>query len=98
MWTKEKLDDILSKPSDRLIEDIKKIDGDIMLLGAGGKMGPTMALLAQRAINKAKIAKKVYAVSRFSSQEAKKQTRTRRHNLYKCRPTECRKNKRPTKC
>lgn len=71
MWTKEKLDDILSEPSDRLIEDIKKIDGDIMLLGAGGKMGPTMALLAQRAINKAKIAKKVYAVSRFSSQEAK---------------------------
>lgn len=43
-WTEEKLDQLLATPSQRLIEDMKQIQGDIMLLGAGGKMGPTLAL------------------------------------------------------
>ena len=38
MWTEEKLNDLLTHPTQTLIDDIKKIDGDIMVLGAGGKM------------------------------------------------------------
>ncbi len=64
LWTEEKLNNLLSNPSDALIEDIKKIKGDIMVLGAGGKMGPSLCLLAKNAIDKAGISKKVYAVSR----------------------------------
>ena len=41
MWTEEKLNDLLTTPSDALVEEMKKIKGDIMVLGAGGKMGPT---------------------------------------------------------
>ena len=37
MWTEEKLNEFLVTPSDRLVEDIAKIRGDIMVLGAGGK-------------------------------------------------------------
>lgn len=62
-------EDILSdylKPSRKLVDDIAKIDGDILILGAGGKMGPAMAKLAQDAVNKARIKKKIVAVSRFS--------------------------------
>jgi len=72
MWTEEKLDKMLTTPSSALIEDIKKIKGDIMILGAGGKMGPTLALLAKNAIKAANIDKKVIAVSRFSDPMAVK--------------------------
>lgn len=66
MWTEEKLDALLTEPTDALVEDIKKIKGDIMVLGAGGKMGPTLCLLANKAIEKAGIEKRVIAVSRFT--------------------------------
>ena len=56
-------------PSAELIEDIKKIQGDILFLGIGGKMGPSMAKLAIRAIEAAGIEKKVIGVSRFSTKE-----------------------------
>ena len=70
LWTEEKLNHLLSTPSDQLVEDIKKIKGDIMVLGAGGKMGPSLCLLAKKAIDKAGITKKVYAVSRGSDKIA----------------------------
>ncbi len=66
MWTEEKLDKLLTEPSDALVEDIAKIKGDIMVLGAGGKMGPTLCILAKNAIEKAGIDKRVIAVSRFT--------------------------------
>ena len=66
MWTEEKLNELLTAPSDKLVSDMKKIKGDIMILGAGGKMGPTLAVLAKAAIEKAGVEKRVIAVSRFS--------------------------------
>lgn len=60
------LDDLLTTPSDRLINDIKKINGDILILGAGGKMGPSLCLLAKRAVTQARSNSRVIAVSRFS--------------------------------
>mgnify|MGYP006195704021 FL=1 len=65
------LEQELTKPSLALIEDIKKIDGDIMMLGIGGKMGPSMGKLAVDAIKAAGISKKVIGVSRFSDEKAK---------------------------
>ncbi|MDD2504102.1 MAG: epimerase, partial [Clostridia bacterium] len=41
-----RLNEMLTTPSQRLLEDVAKIKGDIMILGAGGKMGPTLSLLA----------------------------------------------------
>ena len=66
MWTEEKLNEMLTTPSEKLVEDIKRIKGDIMVLGAGGKMGPTLCILAKNAVKKAGISKRVIAVSRFS--------------------------------
>lgn len=71
MWTEEKLNDLMTTPSETLVEDVKKIKGDIMILGAGGKMGPTLAILAKKAIKKANINKRVIAVSRFSDSIAR---------------------------
>ena len=72
IWTEQKLNDLLTTPSERLIEDIKKIEGDIMVLGAAGKTGPTLFLLTRNAISAAGINKKVIAVSRFSDPIATK--------------------------
>ena len=66
MWTEEKLNELLTEPSPALVEDMKKIKGDIMVLGAGGKMGPTLCVLAKRAIERAGVEKRVIAVSRFT--------------------------------
>lgn len=72
MWCEEKLDNLLTCPSQSLISDIKKLQGDILILGAGGKMGPTLCLLAKKAVKAAGIEKKVIAVSRFSDPIATK--------------------------
>jgi len=69
MRTVEELENFMTKPSSQLINDIKSLDGDILILGVGGKMGPTLAILAKRAINEANINKKVIGVSRFSSKK-----------------------------
>ncbi len=63
---------MLSTPSQKLIDDMKKIEGDIIVLGAGGKMGPTLCLLAKNAIKEAGVNKRVIAVSRFTDPIATK--------------------------
>ncbi|QNL49286.1 NAD(P)-dependent oxidoreductase [Olivibacter sp. SDN3] len=59
-------------PSEDLLQDITKIDGDILLLGVGGKMGPSMAKLAKQAIDHTGQQKRVIGVSRFSEPSAQK--------------------------
>ncbi|MBD3628969.1 NAD(P)-dependent oxidoreductase [Cyclobacterium sp.] len=60
------LEERLSSPSKALINDLKRIEGDIIILGVGGKMGPSLAKLILRAVNSANLKKKVIGVSRFS--------------------------------
>ena len=64
----ELLEQELLKPTDALIADIRKIEGDIIILGVGGKMGPSMAKLARKAILEAGIDKRVIGISRFSEE------------------------------
>ncbi|WJH37246.1 NAD(P)-dependent oxidoreductase [Paenibacillus aurantius] len=66
MRTLEQLEQVMAKPSARLIEDMKNLEGDIMLLGVGGKMGPSLAKLIMNALKEAGVEKTVYGVSRFS--------------------------------
>lgn len=56
------LEDVMTAPSPALIADLKGLDGDITVLGVGGKMGPTLARLAKRAAPD----KRVIGVARFS--------------------------------
>jgi nucleoside-diphosphate-sugar epimerase len=56
------LEEVLARPNDALVADLARLDGDIVVLGAGGKMGPTLAWMARRAAP----AKRVIAVARFS--------------------------------
>jgi nucleoside-diphosphate-sugar epimerase len=56
------LDDLLCRPSQGLIDDLNKVAGDIMVLGVGGKMGPTLAGLAKAALPD----RRVIGVARFN--------------------------------
>lgn len=64
------LEDALSEPTPGVIESLGRLKGDIVVLGAGGKMGPSLARMAMRASDAAGAARKVIAVSRFSNPEA----------------------------
>jgi hypothetical protein len=56
------LDDLLCRPSQALIDDLRKVDGDTMILGVAGKMGPTLAGLAKAALPD----RRIIGVARFS--------------------------------
>ncbi|HTG29845.1 MAG TPA: NAD-dependent epimerase/dehydratase family protein [Methylomirabilota bacterium] len=60
------LEEFLSRPSEADIGAIARLDGDLLILGAGGKMGPSLARRARRAADKAGVGKSVIAVARFS--------------------------------
>lgn len=65
--TVEQLDDALSLPPEWLVERLSRIDGDILVLGVAGKMGPTLARMAKRASEQGGIDRRVIGVARFSN-------------------------------
>ena len=65
----EELDDLLSTPTPGVTETLSQLDGDLLILGVGGKMGPTLARMAARALQAAGIKRKVIGVARFSNPE-----------------------------
>ena len=64
------LEDSLSAPTSGVLDTLEEIDGDVLVLGAGGKMGPTLARMAVRGIGKLGQERRVFAVSRFSEPAA----------------------------
>ncbi|SEG97201.1 Nucleoside-diphosphate-sugar epimerase [Nonomuraea solani] len=63
MRTTAELEERLARPSPGLVDDLARLDGDIMILGAGGKLGPSLVRLALNATGRDR---RVIAVSRFS--------------------------------
>lgn len=57
----------ISEPDEGVIRTLANLRGDLLLLGAAGKIGHGLALMAKRAFEQAGVKKKVLAVSRFSS-------------------------------
>ena len=67
----QQLDELLVQPSEELIEFSASLSGPVVVLGAGGKMGPTLAARLQAAINQSGADATVVAVSRFSDPAAR---------------------------
>ncbi len=65
----EAMEDFMTAPSEALIADLARTPGDIMVMGVGGKMGPTLARMAKRAAPD----KKVIGVARFSEKGVREQ-------------------------
>src|SRR4051794_39366961 len=67
------LESLLSEPTERDVAAAADLGGDLLILGAGGKMGPTLALRARLALARAGSPYRVIAVARFSNQELPRQ-------------------------
>ena len=63
----EQLEEMLSEPTEGVIETLGRLAGDVIILGAAGKMGPTLARMARRASDAAGVRRRVIGVSRFST-------------------------------
>jgi nucleoside-diphosphate-sugar epimerase len=66
--TVKQLEERLARPTEADLECVRRLKGDIIILGAGGKMGPSLARRIKRATDQAAVSRRVMAVSRFSSQ------------------------------
>lgn len=67
----DKLEEQMITPSASLVESVKDLTDDILILGVSGKMGVTLARLLKNAINQAGLAHKVYGVARFSDEKSR---------------------------
>jgi nucleoside-diphosphate-sugar epimerase len=66
--TEEELDELLSRPTPGVAEELARLEGDLVILGVGGKMGPTLARMARRALDPKRA---VIGVARFSDARAR---------------------------
>jgi nucleoside-diphosphate-sugar epimerase len=63
----EQLEDLLSEPTPAVVETMRALDGDLLVLGVAGKMGPSLARMARRASDLAGRKRRIIGVARFSS-------------------------------
>ncbi len=75
-----KLEEQLSQPDQKTKEIINSLDGDIIVLGAGGKMGPTLSMMLKRSAP----SKKIYAASRFTDSEVEAHIKSYGIETIKC--------------
>jgi len=80
----DQLDELLSEPSPPAVDALKQCPGDVMLLGVGGKMGPTLARMTQRAAAQVGDNRRVIGVSRFSDQALQKELEQHGIETIKC--------------
>jgi nucleoside-diphosphate-sugar epimerase len=65
--TVKELESLLSTPAEPVVHALTQLKGDLLLLGAGGKLGPSLAHMARRASDAAGVKRQIIAVSRFAS-------------------------------
>ncbi|NSW80438.1 MAG: NAD(P)-dependent oxidoreductase [Chthonomonadetes bacterium] len=67
----EELEERLSRPTPEVVQVFRELQGDVLVLGVAGKMGPTLAQMARRAMDEAENPATVYGVARFSQPEVR---------------------------
>ena len=78
------LEEHLSRPTAEDVSAMKALDGDLLILGAGGKMGPSLAALGRRAANLAGSRKRIIAVSRFADEKLRSQFSSQNIETISC--------------
>jgi nucleoside-diphosphate-sugar epimerase len=81
----EQLDDLLSTPTEGVIRTCSRLDGDLVVLGVGGKMGPSLAWMARRGFDAAgRRDRRVLGVARFTDPECEPWLRARGVETIRC--------------
>lgn len=73
----EELMDVMTQPRPVLVDFMRTLTSPLVILGAGGKMGPTLAILARRAADMADNRLEIVAVSRYSDSRARQDLESR---------------------
>lgn len=73
------LERLLSEPAEGVVETMRRLEGDLLVLGAGGKIGPTLCRMARRGSEAAGTPRRVIGVERHATPEM--QAEFRSHNL-----------------
>ncbi len=68
----QQLEELLSRPSQEVVDLFRDLDGDIIFLGIAGKIGPSIARMAKRASEEAGVVRRIIGVSRFSNEKEQK--------------------------
>jgi len=85
LTTVDELDEVLSRPTPGVLRTLTAIPGDIAVLGAGGKMGPTLCWMLRRAFDElGQTDRRVFAVSRFSSAAPAEWLQQRKIDVVRC--------------
>ncbi|MEX2381764.1 MAG: NAD-dependent epimerase/dehydratase family protein [Opitutales bacterium] len=66
-WKEEGIDRFFGRPTEGALETMRNIEGDVALLGVGGKMGPTMASMLRQGFDRLGKKNRIFGVSRFSN-------------------------------
>jgi nucleoside-diphosphate-sugar epimerase len=82
--TEDALDEVMTRPTPALIDSIRTLTSPLVILGAGGKMGPTLAVLARRAADTAGHPLDIVAVSRFSDARKRQWLEARQVRTIAC--------------
>ncbi len=69
----EELEEILSRPTEADVAAMRQLAGDLLIMGAAGKMGPSLTRLARRASDEAGSKRRIFAVARFTNASVKEQ-------------------------
>jgi hypothetical protein len=80
----EHLETLLSEPTDQAVDTLARLDGDLMLLGASGKMGPTLARMARLASDRAGVRRRIFGVARFSDARLEGQLQSHGIETMRC--------------
>ncbi len=78
------LEEMLSHPTAQVVETMKNMEGDLMILGVGGKTGPSLARMARRASDATGSSRKIIGVSRFSNPAVREQLEAARIETIAC--------------
>jgi len=70
--TIEDLHELTSRPSKSVLDSISTLEGDVLVLGAAGKMGFHLSLMIQRALRELRKSSRIWAVSRFGDDSSRK--------------------------
>jgi nucleoside-diphosphate-sugar epimerase len=80
----EQLEELLSRPTPEVIDAMGRLDGDLIVLGVGGKIGPSLARMARRASDAAGVRRRVIGVARFSTPKLQGQLQSHGIETIRC--------------
>ena len=78
------LEELLSRPTSDVVAAMGRLPGDVILLGVGGKIGPSLARMARRASDAAAVSRRIVGVARFSEPGLETQLRSQGIETIRC--------------